>query len=100
MTIAGDCHEWPGAVVFPMAFLTPACYDFNMNRLAEQLDEKLRTLDPVRARYLEAVVREALEKIEHPTRWPVGYFEQTAGSLAGEEFERPAQGNLPSRADW
>jgi hypothetical protein len=32
--------------------------------------------------------------------WPVGYFEQTAGVLASEEFERPTQGDLPSREDW
>jgi len=33
-------------------------------------------------------------------RWPSGYFEQTAGALAGEKFERPAQGNLPTRENW
>ncbi len=32
--------------------------------------------------------------------WPDGYFEQTAGALAGEEFERPPQGELPSRDNW
>lgn len=32
--------------------------------------------------------------------WPDGYFEQTAGAFAGEEFERPPQGELPSRDDW
>lgn len=32
--------------------------------------------------------------------WPDGYFEMTAGSLAGEDFERPAQGSLPDRGDW
>jgi hypothetical protein len=32
--------------------------------------------------------------------WPDGYFEQTAGALAGEDFERPPQGELPSRDDW
>lgn len=75
-------------------------YYLSMNRLAEQLDEKLRTLDRARAEYLEAAVRDALQKIEQQTSWPGGYFEQTAGSLAGEEFQRPAQGHLPSRADW
>jgi predicted DNA-binding antitoxin AbrB/MazE fold protein len=33
-------------------------------------------------------------------QWPVGYFEQTAGSLEGEDFERPIQGELPQRDDW
>jgi hypothetical protein len=27
--------------------------------------------------------------------WPAGYFDQTAGALAGEEFLRPHQGELP-----
>lgn len=35
-----------------------------------------------------------------PPDWPDGYFEQTAGALAGEEFDRPPQGELPSRDDW
>ena len=29
---------------------------------------------------------------EPATRWPAGYFERTAGALAGEPMERPAQG--------
>ena len=32
--------------------------------------------------------------------WPPGYFDQTAGSLAGEEFERPPQGEFPQRENW
>jgi len=32
--------------------------------------------------------------------WPADYFEQTAGALAGENFERPPQGKLPQRNDW
>ena len=32
--------------------------------------------------------------------WPVGYFDETAGKLAGEEFERPEQGDLPQRDAW
>lgn len=32
--------------------------------------------------------------------WPPGYFEQTAGVLAGEDFERPPQGNFPQREEW
>ncbi|HEY3394622.1 MAG TPA: antitoxin family protein [Lacipirellulaceae bacterium] len=37
---------------------------------------------------------------ETSTAWPAGYFEQTAGSLVGEEFERPPQGDLPRREAW
>lgn len=32
--------------------------------------------------------------------WPANYFEQTAGALAGETFERPAQGEQPRRENW
>jgi hypothetical protein len=34
------------------------------------------------------------------TTWPDEYFEQTAGTLAGEPFERSPQGDLPNREDW
>ena len=34
------------------------------------------------------------------TAWPAGYFEQTAGAVAGEDFERPPQGKLPERDIW
>ena len=32
--------------------------------------------------------------------WPAGYFERTAGALAGEQFERPAQGEVAAREQW
>ena len=32
--------------------------------------------------------------------WPNNYFESTAGTLAGERFERPDQGELPERDAW
>jgi hypothetical protein len=78
----------------------------NMNQLAQELDQKLRTLDPACARKLESLVRDALQRAEQDepsdlaSRWPDGYFEQTAGALAGEQFERPPQGDLPVRDDW
>jgi predicted DNA-binding antitoxin AbrB/MazE fold protein len=34
------------------------------------------------------------------TSWPSGYFAQTAGALAAEQFERPLQGELPKREGW
>ncbi|MFI5378632.1 MAG: hypothetical protein ACHRHE_04995 [Tepidisphaerales bacterium] len=33
-------------------------------------------------------------------QWPDGYFEQTAGALAGEQFDRPQQGLSPTREAW
>ena len=77
-----------------------------MTQLAEELDARLRTLDPFQARYLEALVRDALFRAEQMAvipsggDWPPGYFERTAGVLAGEEFERPPQGELPTRDEW
>lgn len=32
--------------------------------------------------------------------WPKNYFNDTAGALAGEDFERPSQGDLPTRETW
>jgi hypothetical protein len=34
------------------------------------------------------------------SQWPADYFERTAGALAGEPWERPAQGDAPLREDW
>lgn len=77
-----------------------------MNQIAEELDEKLRTLDPPRAQYLESLVREAFSRAERDelgnalSSWPTGYFDRTAGALSGEHFERPPQGELPCRDNW
>ncbi len=77
-----------------------------MTRIAEELDARLRMLDPVQARYLESLVREAMLRAEQfaatnpGNDWPPGYFERTAGALSGEEFERPPQGDLPLRDEW
>jgi hypothetical protein len=40
-----------------------------------------------------------LAPVSLPT-WPPGYFEQTSGVLAGEDFERSPQGDLPQREEW
>lgn len=77
-----------------------------MSQIAEELDARLKKLGPVQARYLETLVREALDRAEHLAEpanwndWPPGYFERTAGALVGEEFERPPQGELPKRGEW
>jgi len=42
----------------------------------------------------------SVQPIGQPVDWPDGYFEQTAGALAGEEFERAEQGELPDREVW
>lgn len=77
-----------------------------MTQLAEELDARMKGLGPFQVRYLETLVREALARAEQfaaPSNgndWPAGYFEKTAGALAGEEFERPPQGELPKRDEW
>jgi len=74
-----------------------------MNQIVQELNQKLQTLDPPRAQYLESLVREALGRAELGdsfSGWPAGYFDQTAGALSGEDFERPPQGDLPCRDDW
>ncbi len=77
-----------------------------MTRIAEELDARLRMLEPDQARYLERLVREALSRAEQfmaissGNDWPPGYFDRTAGALAGEEYERPPQGDLPMRDEW
>lgn len=75
-------------------------YNFHMNQLARQLDERLSSLEPEQAKLLESLVREALARVEAGQSWPAGYFERTAGALAGEDFERPDQGELPHSASW
>jgi hypothetical protein len=79
-----------------------------MNKIAEELDAKLQTLDLQRAKILAEMVRAAMTAIdlEPPIDpmlgvqqgWPVGYFAQTAGALAGELFQRAEQGEVPERA--
>lgn len=81
-----------------------------MNRIAEELDAKLRTLDEVRAGRLSLMVRDAMRAVEQRTPidrmlgvengWPEGYFAEHAGSLAGERFERETQGELPDGESW
>ena len=38
--------------------------------------------------------------VEGTATWPSDYFEQTAGALAGEQFDRPSQGDLPQQESW
>lgn len=67
-----------------------------MSSIAQELDQQMSLLDPTTARRVEQLVRDALAlaKTAKSGAWPAGYFEQTAGALAGEQFERPEQGTL------
>lgn len=70
-----------------------------MSTLTIELAQILGELDNHSARALERLVRDAME-LARPAQangaaavdargWPVGYFEQTAGSFAGEPFDIP-----------
>ncbi len=75
-----------------------------MSRIAEQLDLCLRGLDRVTAAHVERLVEETLALAGAPgssdVSWPAGYFELTAGALAGERLERPEQGGIEHRNPW
>ena len=74
-----------------------------MNRIAEELDAKLNALDPDKAKTLVLLVQNAIEQVEESSKddlWPEGYFEEIAGSFAGEPLERPSQGQHEIRESW
>lgn len=81
-----------------------------MNKVAQELDQRLQQLDRATAEHVERLVRDALALAGAATgggapadglrQWPEGYFERTAGALAGELFERRSQGPLPTREEW
>ncbi|XZE19542.1 antitoxin family protein [Pirellulaceae bacterium SH449] len=48
----------------------------------------------------KSVVEFELRLLAMKDSWPEGYFQQTAGALANERFERPSQGTLPNRGEW
>jgi hypothetical protein len=73
-----------------------------MSTIAQELDQRLRTLDPATAERMTQLVRDALALVGNGSAhaWPDGYFVRTAGALAGEKFERPEQGTAETRGTW
>lgn len=74
-----------------------------MTAIAQELDHRLQALDPETAARVERLVRDALALAEAKVTadgWPPGYFDRTAGSFAGEQLDRPAQGTAEQRANW
>ena len=77
-----------------------------MSAIAEQLDAKLKTLDPKAASSLEKLVRDALELVEtqngvvRSERLPHDFFARIALEFGSETFERPPQGDLEKREAW
>lgn len=71
-----------GVVVLPPDVQLPDGQHVNVQPVAEMFDGP------------------ASDEVNSASRWPDGYFAQTAGALAGENFDRPPQGELPRRDDW
>ena len=78
-----------------------------MTSLIQELEQRLQDLDPDTARMVEQLVRDALALAGSHSRGtnsadgrPEGYFQRTAGSLAGEPFDRPDQGEVPPAKEW
>ena len=81
-----------------------------MTELAIEIDQVMVRLAPKARIEFEQSVREALLRAERDSVWegvpkdalgyPIGYFEQTAGSLANEPFEEPLELPMQVREDW
>ena len=77
-----------------------------MSAISEQLDAKLKMLDPKAAFSLEKLVRDALELVETQNgaartgRLPPDFFARIAVEFGGEPFERPSQGDFEKREGW
>lgn len=81
-----------------------------MTELAIEVDRVLCSLTPTARRKLEMAVRELLMRTTVKSPWegvpldakgyPVGYFEQTAGALAGEPFDEPEELPMQIREEW
>jgi len=74
--------------------------------IAQQLDDKLRSLDAKAAASLEKLVQDALELVDsqdqasQSKRLPPDFFRRIAQEFGNEPFERPAQGEFEKRPDW
>ena len=81
-----------------------------MNRIAQELDDKLESLDENHVAELARYVRKTIEfyeakRSESRNRgvangYPPGYFDEFEGVFADEPFERAPQGELPEPKDW
>jgi hypothetical protein len=77
-----------------MSQIIPAIYDSGVFRPLQPVD----LAEGTRAEVIPTP--SPLDANCETTSWPAGYFEQTAGALAGEDFDRPPQGDLPKRDAW
>lgn len=74
-----------------------------MTAIAAELDQKLQTLDPETAAYVEQLVREALQQADTKAaavNWPPGFWDKVRADWGDKPFERPPQGEFEKREDW
>ena len=77
-----------------------------MTAIAEQLDEKLKTLDARAASSLEKLVRDALELVEAQNGTgpseplPPDFFTRISQEFGSDPFERGPQGKFEQRQEW
>jgi hypothetical protein len=82
-----------------------------MSTVTLELQATLDKLDSEAASRLERLVRDALALAQPAANcsgaerldkngWPMGFFEETAGSFANEPFDFPADLPLESVAQW
>ena len=75
-----------------------------MNKIAQELDERLQTLDDPTATALERVVRDAIDLASREkaalASWPPDFFDRIRIEWGDEPFERPPQGEPEVREDW
>ncbi len=80
-----------------------------MTAIAQQLDERLSSLDAATASVVERLVRDALALAETRSSRPTDpgdiaahcdFLGKIAGALDGERFERPPQDRPEVREEW
>jgi hypothetical protein len=80
-----------------------------MSSVTSELEDTLHQLDARSASLLERLVRDALALVRQSGRgsvitdnqgWPVGYFEQTAGSFANEPLDIPDDPPPTAIPEW
>jgi hypothetical protein len=78
----------------------PAIFDAGVFRPLEPVDLADGTRAEVIPLSPTAPASVSLAEAAQPPTWPPNYFDQTAGALASEDFERPPQGDVPRRENW
>lgn len=79
-----------------------------MTSLAAEVDRVLNRLDPVTSALFDRAIRDALAERIAPAEkqavdamgYPVGYFEENFGALAGQPFDESDDPPPQAREDW